>query len=41
MSCEPGEGGPQPFYERYGFMATGGVVEGEAVLALDLGDKRT
>jgi len=41
VSCESGEGGPQPFYERYGFMATGSVVEGEAVLALDLGDKRT
>jgi diamine N-acetyltransferase len=36
VSCEPGEGTPQPFYERYGFVATGQVVEGELVLALPL-----
>lgn len=36
LSCTPGEGSPQPFYERYGFVPTGAVVEGEVVLALDL-----
>jgi diamine N-acetyltransferase len=35
-SCEQGEGGPQPFYERYGFAATGRIVEGEVVMALHL-----
>jgi len=31
-----GEGSPQPFYERYGFVATGRIVEDELVLRLDL-----
>jgi diamine N-acetyltransferase len=35
-SAAPGDGTPQPFYERYGFVATGEVSEGEAVLRLDL-----
>ena len=35
-SASQGEGSPQPFYERYGFVATGRVVEGEVVLRLDL-----
>jgi diamine N-acetyltransferase len=35
-SAHQGEGGPQPFYERYGFVANGRVVEGEPVLVLDL-----
>ena len=35
-SAGQGEGSPQPFYERYGFVPTGEVVEGEVVLRLDL-----
>jgi len=35
-SVGQGEGSPQPFYERYGFAATGRVVEDEVVLRLDL-----
>jgi diamine N-acetyltransferase len=35
-SAGQGEGTPQPFYERYGFVATDRVVEGEVVLRLDL-----
>jgi len=35
-SCGQGEGTPQPFYERYGFVATGRVVDDEVVLELDL-----
>jgi diamine N-acetyltransferase len=35
-STAPGDETPQPFYERYGFVATGEVSEGEAVLRLDL-----
>jgi diamine N-acetyltransferase len=35
-SAGQGEGSPQPFYERYGFLPTGAVVEGEVVLKLDL-----
>lgn len=35
-SCVPGEGTLQPFYERYGFVATGEVVDGEVVLGLQL-----
>ena len=31
-----GEGTPQPFYERYGFVPTGDMMEGEVVLRLDL-----
>jgi diamine N-acetyltransferase len=36
VSAHPGEGGPQPFYERYGFIPTGQIHEGEVVLELDL-----
>ena len=36
-SAGQGEGSPQPFYERYGFVPTGEVMEGEVVLRLDLG----
>lgn len=35
-SVVPGEGTPQPFYERLGFRATGDWEDGEAVLKLDL-----
>jgi diamine N-acetyltransferase len=35
-SCVPGEGTPQPFYERYGFVPTGRLVEDEILLRLDL-----
>jgi diamine N-acetyltransferase len=35
-SAGQGEGSPQPFYERYGFVPTGDVLEGEVVLRLDL-----
>ncbi len=35
-SASQGEGTPQPFYERYGFIATGDMIDGEVVLALDL-----
>jgi diamine N-acetyltransferase len=35
-SCAQGDGGPQPFYERYGFAPTGEVKSGEALLRLDL-----
>ena len=31
-----GEGGPAPFYERYGFVPTGRITEGEPVLRLPL-----
>jgi diamine N-acetyltransferase len=41
-SAGQGEGTPQPFYERYGFVPTGGVVDDEVVLRLDLvGDRAT
>jgi diamine N-acetyltransferase len=36
VSCGQGEGGPQPFYERYGFVPTGGLIDQEVVLALGL-----
>ncbi len=36
-SCGRGDGSPQPFYERYGFVATG-EKWGETVLRLDLRD---
>jgi diamine N-acetyltransferase len=36
-SCARGEGSPQPFYERYGFVATGEIKWDETVLRLDLG----
>jgi len=35
-SAGQGEGSPQPFYERYGFVPTGQIVEDEVVLRLDL-----
>jgi diamine N-acetyltransferase len=35
-SAGQGEGSPQPFYERYGFVPTGDIVEDEVVLRLDL-----
>ena len=35
-SAGQGEGSPQPFYERYGFVPTGEVMEEEVVLRLDL-----
>lgn len=36
VSAGQGDGSPQPFYERYGFVPTGVVVDGEVVLRLDL-----
>lgn len=39
-SAAQGEGSPQRFYERYGFVPTGRVVEDEVVLHLDLTDPR-
>jgi diamine N-acetyltransferase len=35
-SAVEGEGGPIPFYERYGFVRTGEMFEGEVMLRLDL-----
>lgn len=35
-SVEQGEGGPQPFYEKLGFVATGECEDGEAVLRYKL-----
>jgi diamine N-acetyltransferase len=35
-SCGQGEGTPQPFYEGYGFVATGEMSDHEAILRLDL-----
>jgi diamine N-acetyltransferase len=35
-SAVPGEGSPQGFYEKLGFVPTGAVEDGEVVLALDL-----
>lgn len=36
VSAQPGPLSPIPFYERYGFVLTGEVHEGEPVLVLDL-----
>ena len=36
VSAGQGEGSPQPFYERYGFVATDRIVDDEVVLRLDL-----
>jgi diamine N-acetyltransferase len=36
VSSVPGDGSPQPFYERYGFRPTDRIVDGEIVLRLDL-----
>ena len=38
VSAHQGDGGPQPFYERYGFVRTGRVVEDEPVSELQLGE---
>jgi diamine N-acetyltransferase len=38
VSAHQGDGGPQPFYVRYGFVLTGRVVEDEPVLELNLGE---
>lgn len=35
-SAVPGRGSPTSFYERYGFRATGGMLDGEHVYALPL-----
>jgi len=35
-SAAQGEGTPQPFYERYGFVPTGEIMNNEVVLRLDL-----
>lgn len=35
-SARPGEGTPQRFYERYGFVSTGDTMDDEVVLRLDL-----
>ncbi|HUG29379.1 MAG TPA: GNAT family N-acetyltransferase [Candidatus Limnocylindria bacterium] len=40
-SAVPGEGSPQPFYERYGFVPTGDVADDEVVLRFDLADLPT
>jgi diamine N-acetyltransferase len=39
-SAVPGEGSPQQFYERYGFVATGDIADDEIVLRLDLAAQR-
>lgn len=39
VSAGQGEGSPQPFYERYGFVPTGTLVENEVILQLDLRDR--
>lgn len=36
LSCVPGEGSPQPFYERLGFRPTGDMDEGEIVMSIKL-----
>lgn len=36
VSCGQGEGSPQAFYERYGFVPAGRVIEDEIVLELDI-----
>jgi diamine N-acetyltransferase len=38
-SAGQGDGSPQPFYERYGFVPTGEVMEDEVVLRLDLRER--
>lgn len=40
VSAGQGEGSPQPFYERYGFVPTGEIHEDEVVLELDLGTRK-
>jgi diamine N-acetyltransferase len=39
VSAGQGQGTPQPFYERYGFVSTGEVMDDEVVLRLDLSDR--
>ena len=39
VSAGQGEGSPQPFYERYGFVPTGDVMDDEVVLRLDLTER--
>ena len=42
VGARRGAGGPRPFYELLGFVATGEVIDGdEDVLALDLGAVRS
>lgn len=36
VSWQPGDGGPEPFYERLGFRVTGEVVDGEIVAEREL-----
>lgn len=38
-SAGQGDGTPQPFYERYGFVPTSRIVDDEVVLRLDLGSR--
>ena len=40
-SAGQGDGTPQPFYERYGFVATGETIWDEAILRLDLHEEKT
>jgi GNAT superfamily N-acetyltransferase len=40
-SAGQGEGSPIPFYERYGFVDTGEIVDDEVLLRLDLSDDTT
>ena len=39
VSAGQGDGSPQPFYERYGFVPTGDVMDDEVVLRLDLTER--
>ena len=41
VSYHPGEGSPQPFYAKYGFVETGEVDEGENIMRLDLQGARS
>jgi diamine N-acetyltransferase len=36
VSCVPDDGGPGPFYQKFGFVYTGEEDEGELVMELDL-----
>jgi diamine N-acetyltransferase len=36
VSCVPGDGSPQSFYERFGFVPTGAIEDGEVVLTRSL-----
>lgn len=35
-SCGTGDGSPRPFYEHYGFVATGRILDGEVILRFAL-----